>query len=111
MVPTVLIQPASAKAYATPIWPLIADCYRLATSATEQELASFFFVVPSDTDTRLATITLYKNERPLSPGHSNLADVTDLRTGRYTLRTNALLFAASDDSDPRTNGRRYTFEI
>jgi hypothetical protein len=71
----------------------------------------------SEPDNQRSPITLYENLTPLGPAHSAHADIQEQGHGRYshwsdnpksgwrTIR--GVLFSTSDNSDPRTNGRRY----
>jgi hypothetical protein len=70
-----------------------------------------------DPDNQRSPIILYENMTPLGPAHSAHADIQEIGRGRYshwndnpksgwrTIR--GMLFSASDNTDPRTNGRRY----
>jgi len=44
---------------------------------------------------------------PLGPAHAPHADIAEEGKGRYSHWGDSLLFSASDNSDPRTNGRQY----
>jgi hypothetical protein len=71
----------------------------------------------SEPDNQRSPIILYENLTPLGPAHSAHADIQELGLGRYshwsdnpksgwrTIR--GVLFSSSDNTDPRTNGRRY----
>ena len=52
-------------------------------------------------------LTLYENERRLGPGAIAHDDIRRNGSGRYSHWGDTLYFSASDDSDPRTNGRTY----
>lgn len=55
-------------------------------------------------------LVLLEDGRPLGPPHSLHADIRNLGAGRYSHWTrDSLYFSASDNSDPRRNGRRYEF--
>ncbi|WFU84365.1 hypothetical protein QA645_16965 [Bradyrhizobium sp. CIAT3101] len=52
-----------------------------------------------------STVTLFENGRPLGPAHSPKAVVN----GGYSHhRGTGIIFSASDNSDPNTNGRTYS---
>lgn len=53
--------------------------------------------------------TLLEDNLPLGPGHCLHADIASNGAGRYSHWQAALIFSSSDGTDPRTNGRRYTF--
>jgi hypothetical protein len=50
---------------------------------------------------------LTENGRPLGPGGALHDDIRQMGQGRYSHWGNSLYFAASDNSNPNTNGRRY----
>ena len=58
-------------------------------------------------------LTLYEDGRPLGPPHSASDKIRETGAGAYTYQctappwTRTLIFSASDNSDPRTNGRQY----
>jgi hypothetical protein len=58
----------------------------------------------------ISRIQLYENELPLPHGHTYNHDV--IRTegsGAYSHWSGTIYFSATDNSDPRSNGRRYTY--
>jgi len=61
---------------------------------------------PSDAEST-STLMLLEDGRPLPLPHAAHADIPVLGKGRYSHWSGELRFAASDDSDPRVNGRRY----
>jgi hypothetical protein len=69
------------------------------------------YVLPKDTPTGplASRLTLFENGRKLGPPHSLHADIRESAAGRFSHWGAAVLFSASDGSDPRTNGRTYTF--
>lgn len=52
-------------------------------------------------------LTVSEDGRPLGPPHSLHADIGARGGGAYSHWGSALYFSASDNSDPRVNGRRY----
>src|SRR6266542_1275792 len=50
---------------------------------------------------------LTENGRPLGPGGTLHDDIRQMGQGRYSHWGNSLYFAASDNSNPNTNGRKY----
>lgn len=64
--------------------------------------------VPSD-ETGLSPLWLFEDGRPLGPAHTVHDDIRRLGGGRYSHWGCWLYFSASDGSDPRTNGRLYSF--
>jgi len=54
---------------------------------------------------------LYENGRRLGPAHSQPADVCSAGKGAFVHWGKSLIFSTSDNSDPRTNGRRYHVKL
>jgi len=53
-------------------------------------------------------VTLYEDDKPLGPAHSDVADIERTGNGQYSYRKGVgLVFSTSDNSDPATNGRHY----
>lgn len=50
---------------------------------------------------------LYENGKPLGPAHSSKEDIELIGRGRFGHIDSMFMFAASDNSDPRVNGRTY----
>lgn len=65
----------------------------------------------SDASDGPSTLELLEDGRPLGPAHTGHADVRRLGGGRFSHWYEAVLFSTSDDSDPRTNGRRYEVRL
>jgi hypothetical protein len=60
--------------------------------------------------TSTSNVILYENGLPLGPAHSLHATIRTVGNGAFSHWRNLLYFSASDNSDPRTNGRTYTFK-
>jgi hypothetical protein len=56
-----------------------------------------------------STLKIYEDGIALGPAHSGHADIRKFGRGRYSHWEDALYFSSSDNSDPRTNKRRYTY--
>jgi len=72
-----------------------------------------FFAIGGDTEdspTR-STVTLYEDGKPLGPAHASDADVAMLGGGHYRHADHMLRFSTSDGTDPRTNGRTYSYSV
>ncbi len=53
-------------------------------------------------------VILYEDDKPLGPAHSNHSDISRLGLGRFShWGTLGFFVSTSDNSDPRTNGRKY----
>lgn len=64
----------------------------------------------------LSTMQVFENGLAIGPAHSLHADIRTLGKGRYShwcdsSGASSLYFSSSDNSDPRTNGKTYTFKI
>jgi hypothetical protein len=56
-------------------------------------------------------LELYEDGKPLGPAHSAHVDIRDIGLGRFShWRGIGLIFSTSDNTDPNTNGRRYSIE-
>ena len=61
-----------------------------------------------DAKAQKSPVLLYEDGKPLGPAHSDHYDIERLGQGRYShWKDLGIIFAASDNSDPRTNGRAY----
>jgi parallel beta-helix repeat protein len=71
------------------------------------------FGTPGDTTQALtaSTLRIYENGKELGPAHTLHADIRTLGGGRFSHWGNALYFSASDNSNPLTNGRTYTYQV
>ena len=63
----------------------------------------------SDTmaNARRSRLILFEDDHPLEPPHQLHVEIRSFGGGRYSDWDNYILFSASDNSDPRTNGRHY----
>jgi len=52
-------------------------------------------------------LELFEDDRPLRPAHSLHDDIRHLGGGRYSHWGDSLYFSSSDQSDPRSSGRKY----
>jgi len=70
---------------------------------------NLFIQYPTDStkNSRASTLVLYENGLKLGPPHSQHKDIIDKGKGRFVHWGKVLHFSASDNSDPRTNGRTY----
>src|SRR5258706_5859848 len=50
---------------------------------------------------------IYEDGRPLDFPNANRSDIKSLGSGRYSIERESLFFSSSDNSNPRTNNRRY----
>jgi hypothetical protein len=57
-----------------------------------------------------SSLILTEDGNPLGPSHEPIQSIEDHGAGRYSHWGSLLTFSASDNSDPRTNGRSYVVE-
>src|SRR5262249_36588737 len=50
---------------------------------------------------------VYEDGKPLGPAHSTKEDIELIGRGRFLHTKGIVIFSASDNSDPRVNGRTY----
>lgn len=55
-----------------------------------------------------SSAAMFEDGRPLGLRNAPHVDIREVGRGRYSFWYDQVYFAASDNSDPRTNGRRYT---
>lgn len=58
-----------------------------------------------------STLRLFEDGKELGPAHVAHVDIREKGQGRFSHWNTVVYFSASDNSDPRTNGRKYTWEI
>ncbi len=58
-----------------------------------------------------STLRMFEDGRELGPAHAVHVDIRNQGQGRYSHWNTVLYFSASDNSDPRTNGRKYTWQV
>jgi hypothetical protein len=71
------------------------------------------FGTPGDNGTypSQSVLKIYENGVALNPAHSAHADIRSTGSGRFSHWGNELYFSASDNTNPKTNGRTYTYTI
>ncbi|HWZ36526.1 MAG TPA: hypothetical protein VNW51_10220 [Mucilaginibacter sp.] len=65
----------------------------------------------SNTSPTVSTMHLYENGVELGPAHSVHQDIRDYGKGRFSHWGTTLYFSASDNTNPATNGRVYTYSM
>jgi hypothetical protein len=58
-----------------------------------------------------STMRFFEDGKQLGPAHAVHVDIRNAGAGRFSHWKTALYFSASDNSDPRTNGRKYEWQI
>ena len=99
--------PPTRSAEAPRRYPLPAECMQ--PEHGHCYIASMDFGEEGDKDTgNKSMLVLFEGGKPLGPPRSLHADIRKQGQGRFSHWTRAgLYFSASDNSDPRSNGRRY----
>jgi pectate lyase len=71
------------------------------------------FILPGDSDAAptSSTLKLFENGKELGPAHTAHKNIRLYGKGRFSHWGNTLYFSSSDNTDPRRNGRKYTFTI
>jgi hypothetical protein len=70
-------------------------------------LAKVPAMLPSEADSA-SKLMLFEDAKPLAPRNAPHDEIRKLGGGRFSHWYSQLYFSTSDNSDPRTNGRRYT---
>jgi len=90
-----------------------------ATAVQSVQGASYFLVLPKsplpvlelrgdlEGQPARSRLAMLEDGRPLGPAHALHADIVNVGAGRYSHWGPGVYFSASDNSDPRANGRRY----
>ncbi len=65
----------------------------------------------SNTAPRVSTLRLFENGVELGPAHSVHADIRNYGLGQFSHWGTELFFSTSDNSNPLTNGRKYTYRM
>lgn len=60
---------------------------------------------------RRSTLLLWEDDIPLAYPHGRIHDIEAYGHGRYSHGRDEIFFSTSDNSDPNTNGRKYTFTV
>ena len=97
------LMPLSGAIAPTQITPEIGHCYNY-------QLGPLY---PGDgvKDVPPSTLRLFEDGKELGPAHTAHVQIREQGKGLFAHWNTLLYFAASDGSDPRTNGRKYTWRI
>lgn len=74
---------------------------------------AFNFGTPGDdaTNGTQSKLKIFENGIELVPAHTPHAEIRSMGNGRFSHWGNELYFSASDNSNPKTNGRVYTYTV
>jgi predicted O-methyltransferase YrrM len=67
--------------------------------------------ISDDRSDSTSPLVLLEDGEPLGPAHCLHDDIRQQGRGRYSHWNGYILFSASDNSDPRFNGRRYAIDV
>lgn len=98
-----------ARALGAPRGGDLADVQRVAGHAYCARLPRLL-AAPSDAEGRSCLVVL-EDGRPLGPAHSAHADIEARGAGAFSHWLDHAVFSSSDNTDPRSNGRRYEFVL
>jgi len=65
----------------------------------------------SNASPRSSTLQIFENGIALGPAHAEQNDIRKYGLGQYTHWGTTLYFSTSDNSNPLTNGRKYTYKM
>src|SRR5438105_1199064 len=65
----------------------------------------------TDGEPRCSRLQLFEDDLPLGPAHRYHDEIGTVGGGRFSHWGENLYFSASDNSDPNTNGRRYSYSL
>jgi len=65
----------------------------------------------SESKPTASTMKVFENGKELGAAHSNHEDIRKIGKGRFSHWLNAVIISTSDNTDPRTNGRKYTYSL
>lgn len=65
----------------------------------------------SERTPKASTLRLFENGKELGPAHAMHVEIRNLGKGRFSHWAGSLYFSASDNTNPRTNGRTYTYSL
>lgn len=65
----------------------------------------------SNEQPKASSLRVFENGVEIGPGHSNHEEIRTKGKGRYSHKTGFLFLSASDNSNPLTNGKKYTYTV
>jgi hypothetical protein len=93
-----------------PFWQESARCWEVDLSNTA--IGNRLTAIADDVRRwERSPLRLFENDKPLHPAHALHYQIRRDGGGRYSHWQNRLLFSTSDNSNPNSNGRTYTFEL
>lgn len=65
----------------------------------------------SNNQPTISTMKVFEDGKEIGPAHAKHADIRRLGNGRFSHWGSTLRFSSSDNSNPKTNGRKYTYTV
>lgn len=62
-------------------------------------------------NSQVSELRVFENGKEIGPAHSNHATIRSIGKGSFSHWGTSLYLSASDNTDPRTNGRKYTYAV
>ncbi|WP_316748983.1 pectate lyase [Pedobacter gandavensis] len=59
----------------------------------------------------VSTVRVFENGKEIGPGHSSHDEIRAKGNGRFSHKSGFLFLSASDNSNPKTNGKKYTYTV
>jgi len=79
------------------VWQIVAPAYLPAAVVAGDDVGN----------PQSSGLQVYEQGRPLGPAHALHKEIEDAGSGRFSHWLSIVIFSASDNTDPRTNGRVY----
>jgi len=102
-------QPWSKREKARRLIPLSAPFTGEGNFAYAASLPHLSDQADSNSDHMRSQVMVYEDGKPLGIAHSVHENIRNLGGGRFSHWGEQLVFSASDNSDPNTNGKTYTY--
>jgi len=68
-------------------------------------------VADDDQNPKRSTLELFEDGKPLGPPHTMHKEIREQGKGRYSHYQSWIFMSTSDNTDPRSNGKKYTYKI
>jgi hypothetical protein len=104
-------KPAAKKSMAAKQMPLTGPFVKEVGFAWKALLPEHQSAADSVNEGTKSKLVIYENGKPLGPAHSMHDDIRTKGKGRFSHWLDTLYFSTSDNSDPNTNGKKYTYSI
>jgi pectate lyase len=91
--------------------PVALDVTKAASDGGYAYVISKDLGTPGDTNAQptVSTVRIFENGKEIGPAHALHSEIRSLGKGRFSYKSLKLRFSSSDNTDPRKNGRKYTY--